>query len=135
MTIASYWVEGVSNKSEHPKEALEFMNYLAKKETAQKLYTQAAKARGFGVPYARVDLADTLKDNKLIYPFVTQLKNAQSSFFVSNTYDGDGGLNTVSNTYLGNAINGIIVDDSSTESVVEILDQGVAQVFAQYGIQ
>lgn len=135
MTIASYWVEGVSAKSTHQSEALHFMRYLARKETAQQLYTEAAKTRSFGEPYARVDLAETLKDNKLVYPFVTQLQNAKSTIFSSDTTDGEGGLNTVSNVYLGNAINGIIVDGSSTVSVVEILNQGVAQALAKYGIQ
>lgn len=135
MTIASYWVEGVSNKSQHQEEALQFMRFLSQKETAQKLYTEAAKTRAFGQPYARVDLADTLKDNKLVYPFVSQLKNAQSTVFSSDTNDGEGGLNSISNIYLGNAINGIIADGSSAESVVETLNQGVAQAFAKYGIQ
>ncbi len=135
MTVASYWVEGVSNKTSHQKEALHFMRYLAKKETAQKLYTEAAKTRSFGQPYARIDLAETLKDNELVYPFVSQLKNAKSSLFSSDTADGEGGLNSLSNIYLGNAINGIIVDNSSTPSVVETLNQGVAQALLKYGVQ
>lgn len=135
MTIASYWVEGVSSKTAHQKEALHFMRYLAKKETAQKLYTEQAKTRAFGEPYARVDLADTLKDNALIYPFVSQLKNARSTVFSSDTNDGEGGLNSLSNIYLGNAISGIIVDNSSALSVVDTLNQGVAQALSKYGVQ
>jgi multiple sugar transport system substrate-binding protein len=81
MTIASYWAEGVSAKSAHQKEALLFIKYLGQKETAQKFYTLAAKSRGFGEPYARVDLADSLKTNVLIYPFVSQLKNDTSTVF------------------------------------------------------
>lgn len=135
MTIASYWVNGVSSRSQYQQEALEFMKFLAQKEISQKIYTESAKTRPFGQPYARVDLADTLKDNTLIYPFVSQLPHAKSSVFVSDTTDANAGLNAVSNTYLGNAVNGIILDGSSTQSVVETLDQGIAQVFAQYGIQ
>lgn len=135
MTIASYWVEGVSNKTAHQQEALQFMRYLSQKETAQKLYTESAKTRAFGAPYARVDLAETLKENELIYPFVSQLKTAKSTVFSSDTNDGEGGLNSVSNIYLGNAINGIIVDNSSTASVVETLNQGIAQTLSKYGVQ
>ncbi|MBI5122739.1 extracellular solute-binding protein [Candidatus Roizmanbacteria bacterium] len=135
MTIASYWVEGVSVKGTHQKEALLFMKYLSKKETAQKFYSEAAKTRAFGELYARTDLADTLKSNDLIYPFVSQLKNAQSSFFASDTFDGESGFNSMNNTYLGNAINSIANDNSSASTAVEILDQGVTQVFSKYGIQ
>lgn len=134
-TIASYWVEGISAKSQHQKEALLFMHYLAQKDTAQKFYAAASKTRAFGEPYARMDLADSLKNNTLIYPFVSQLKNAKSTVFSSDTGDGDSGLNSISNTYLGNAINGIINDDSSTVSVVDTLNQGIAQAFSKYGIQ
>ncbi|HSA83717.1 MAG TPA: extracellular solute-binding protein [Patescibacteria group bacterium] len=134
-TVASYWVTGISNRSANQQEALAFLAYLAQKETVQKLYTEAAKTRPFGQLYPRVDLAESLKANTLIYPFVNQLKNARSSFFVSDTGDGSTGLNSVSNRYLENAVNGIITDGSSTQTVVETLNQGIAQVFAQYGIQ
>jgi ABC-type glycerol-3-phosphate transport system substrate-binding protein len=135
MTIASYWVEGASTKSTHQKEALLFMHYLSKKETAQKFYTETAKTRAFGEPYARTDLADTLKSNALVYPFVSQLKNATSSIFASDTNDGEGGINSLSNTYLGNAINSIVNDGSSAGSAVEILDGGIEQVLTKYATQ
>jgi len=80
--MASYWAEGVSVKSPHQKEALLFMKFLAQKETETRLYSDATKERAFGEPYARVDLASTLRDNKNIYPFVYQAQNASSSLFV-----------------------------------------------------
>lgn len=135
MTIASYWVDGVSAKSTHQKEAFLFMRYLSKKETAQKLYTESAKTRAFGPPYARTDLEASLKDNPLVFPFVSQLKYADSSFFASDTYDGDGGLNSANNTYLSNAINSIINDNFSPATVVDTLDKGVNQTFSKYAIQ
>lgn len=134
-TIASYWAEGVSNKSMHQKEAYLFMRYLLKKETVQKLYTEQAKTRSFGALYARRDLGATLKDNSLVYPFVSQLNNATSSFFASDTNDGDTGLNSSSNKYLENAINAIISDGSSSDTVLTTLNEGVKQVLSKYGVQ
>ena len=133
--IASYWVEGVSSKSPNQKAALQFAQYLSKKETAQKFYSTASKTRAFGAPYARADLAGSLKDNKLVFPFVAQLKTASSSFFASDTYDGEGGINFLSNNYLGNAVNAIINDNTSTQTVVGTLDKGIGQVFKKYGIR
>jgi len=135
MTIASYWVEGASTKSTHQKEALLFMHFLSKKETAQKFYTETAKTRSFGEPYARVDLADTLKSNAIVYPFISQLKNATSSFFASDTADGEGGINSMSNSYLGTAVDSIVNDGSSVGSAVDILDQGMQQVMTKYAVQ
>lgn len=134
-TIASYWVEGVSSQSNNRQEAYTFMHYLAQKETAQKLYKEESKVRPFGTPYARVDLASTLKSNALIYPFVSQLSDASSSIFASDTHDGEGGINFLANQYLQNAVNGVINDNTSIETVVEALQQGVAQIFEKYGIQ
>ena len=135
ITVASYWAEGVSAKSPNQKEALAFMKYLTQKDTLQKLYTQSSKTRAFGEPYPRVDMADELKSNTLVYPFVAQLENAGSSFFVSNTHDGDTGLNKRANSYLENTINAIINDNSSPDSEVPKLQEGVKKVLLENGIQ
>lgn len=129
-TIASYWVEGVSVKSKNQKEALLFLKFLAEKETAQKLYSQESKTRLFGEPYPRKDLADSLKDNSLIYPFVLQANDATSSFFASDT--SDEGLNSQMNTYLGDAVRSIL-DNTSPQTATETLIKGVDQVLGQYG--
>ena len=80
MTIASYWAGRVSSKSKYQKEALLFLGFLAKKETQEKLFAEESKTRLFGEPYARVDLLEKLKDNTVVYPFVSQAKDATSSF-------------------------------------------------------
>ncbi|MBI2195461.1 MAG: sugar ABC transporter substrate-binding protein [Candidatus Levybacteria bacterium] len=129
-TIASYWVEGVSSKSKHQKEAFLFMKYLAQKETEQKLYTAQAKTRLFGEPYARVDLAKSLQSSAIVSPFVLQAKDAVSSFFASDTFDS--ALNSQMNTYLGNAVRSIL-NDTSPQTAAETLANGVASVLAQYG--
>lgn len=129
LTIASYWAEGISLKSKHQKEAMLFLKYLTRKETEQKLFAEQSKTRAFGEPYARTDLAESLKDNKLIYPFVSQASFASSSFFASDTFDN--GLNSQMNNYLGNAIRSVFVN-TSPQTAVETLSQGVTQVLGQY---
>ncbi|EKD64641.1 MAG: hypothetical protein ACD_50C00333G0012 [uncultured bacterium] len=128
-TIASYWVEGVSAKSQYQQEALLFLKFLAEKETAQKFFSESSKTRAFGEPYARIDLADSLKDNPIVYPFVSQGSIAVSSFFSSDTHDN--GLNSQMNTYLGDAVNAVI-NGGSPQSAVVTLTEGVNQVKNQY---
>lgn len=130
VNLASYWAEGVSVKTKHQKEALQFMKYLSLKETEQKLYTEQSKVRTFGEPYGRVDLADILKNNPIVYPFVSQASTAQSSYFIDSTYDN--ALNQQANTYLGNAVNSII-NSTSPESAFEDLVKGITQVLEKYG--
>ncbi len=129
-TIASYWAQGVSSKSKNQKEAFLFMKYLASATTAQKLYTAESKTRAFGQPYGRISLGQGLKDNPVVFPFVSQGKDAVSSFFASDTYDN--GLNSQMNVYLGNAVRSIL-NGGSPQSGAETLEKGVAQVLTQYG--
>ncbi len=129
MTIASYWVEGVSNKSKNQKEADEFLAYLAQKDTMQKLYTAESKTRPFGELYPRVDMAGLLKNNNLIYPFIQQASSAVSSYFAGETFDS--GINAQMNGYLANAINSVL-GNTSSQTAMDTLTKGVSQVLSQY---
>lgn len=130
MTIASYWANGVSVKSSHQKEALLFVKFLAQKGTEEKLFTEQSKTRLFGQPYARTDLADSLKTNTFVYPFILQAKDAVSSFFADSTYDN--GLNSKMNAYLGKAVESVL-GNTSPQTAIDAFSQGVAQVLKQYG--
>lgn len=129
MTMASYWVNGVNAKSKYQKEALLLIKFLSMKETMQKIFSESSKTRTFGEPYPRIDLADSLKDNSLVYPFITSANDATSSFFASDTFDE--GINNQMNAYLGNAVRSIL-GNTSLDSVVDTLIQGVNQVLQQY---
>jgi len=130
ITIASYWAEGVSSKTKHQKEAFIFMQYLAQKETTQKLFIEESKTRNFGVPYARMDLADSLS-NTIAYSFVQNASSAISSYFVDGTYDN--GLNTKANSYLNAAVESILRGTSSQEATETFL-KNIPQVLNQYGL-
>ena len=132
MTVASYWAEGVSSQSPNKKEALLFMKHLVKKETAQKFYEAAAKERGFGEPPARKDLAESIQDEPLVAPFVNQMDNATSSYFMSDTYDGDTGMNSVLNNYLRDAVNAIVIDHTSEDTAVGKLNTAISQILKKY---
>ena len=130
VALASYWVEGASVNSKHQREVLLFMKFLSKKETEQKLYAAQAKVRDFGEPFARVDLADSLKTNPLVYPFVLQAPNALSTPFVDQTYDN--GLNQQLNTQLETVINAHQDDGFSQEALTTFI-KSVGQTLQQYG--
>lgn len=128
-TIASYWVEGISSKTKYQNQAILFMQYLARKETAQKLFAEESKVRNFGEPYARVDLAESL-NNSVAYPFVASAPSAVSSFFVDGTHDN--GLNSKMNSYLNAAVDSIL-KGASPQTAAETLSQGATGVLKQYG--
>jgi multiple sugar transport system substrate-binding protein len=131
-TIASYWVEGVSSRTKFSKEAFEFLKFLARRETMEKMYSKEARVRLFGSLYPRSDMADLLKTNTLIYPFVAQGEIAVSTIFSSDTHD-DAMVKSL-NSYLGNAVRAIINENSSPQSAVETLAAGVSQVLSKYAV-
>lgn len=130
-TVASYWAEGVTSKTKNSKEAFEFIEYLSKPETMQKLYQTQSKVRLFGTLYPRRSMAPLLSSNNLVYPFVAQADDAQSTYFSSDTYDGENGMITQMNVYMGNAVRSVN-NNTSADSAIDTLAKGVAQVLSRY---
>ncbi len=132
LSIASYWVEGVSRYSKNQIEAWKFIKYLAEKDNMTKLYENQAKMRIFGEPYSRVDLAQTLIQNEYVGPVIQQAKYYVSIPTISRTYDN--GLNDEIIRYIENAINATIQGTSYSEAL-NTAQQGVSQVFTRYKIE
>ncbi len=132
VSLASYWVEGVSRFSQNQLEAWKFLRFLVEKENLTKLYQEQSKTRPFGEPYSRVDLASTLVQNEYIGAVITQAKDMKSLPTVGRTYDD--GLNDEINKYLEDAVNATVKSVSAQEAFA-IAGQGVKQVFEKYGIK
>jgi ABC-type glycerol-3-phosphate transport system substrate-binding protein len=132
VTIASYWVEGVSSKTKHPKEAFEFLQFLTQRATLEKMFATQSRLRGFGELYPRTDMANLLQDNALLYPFVEQAKKAKSTIFSSDTQDDSD--TKILNDYLADAIRSVVGDNTSPESAIETVSKGVASVIEKYDI-
>jgi multiple sugar transport system substrate-binding protein len=128
---ATYWVEGVSQKSEHPKEAWEFLKFLSKKETMQKFYTEQSKVRLFGEIPSRVDLANLYLSNPYVGPFLEQASYAQSWYLSSRTWDN--GLNEKVIKYFENAVNAVLEGETANKSL-QTAAQGVSQILSQYRV-
>lgn len=130
-TVASYWAEGISVKTKHSEEALLFLQYLSRPETLTKLNQIKTKISPIGVLYPRKSMSPLLSSNDLMYPFVAQADNAQTTYFSADTYDGEKGMISQMNVYLGNAIRSIN-NNSSVSSATEDLINGVNQVLSRY---
>jgi len=132
VTWASYWVEGVSAKSKNQKAAWEFVNYLTSREAAMKLYTEAAKTRLFGEPYARVELGDSLKGDPYVGAYIKEAGlDARSFPLASRTFDN--GLNDKLIQYLVDAVNGM-AGGAGPSAVLGTMASGFRQVLSTYGL-
>ncbi len=130
-TVASYWAEGVSSRTKNSKEAFAFIEHLAKPEVLQKLQQTQAKVRLFGTLYPRKSMSSLLSSNGLVYPFIAQADDAQSTFFSADTYDGETGMISQMNVYLGNAIRSMN-NNTSVQTAVDTLSDGVGEVLSRY---
>ena len=131
ITWASYWIEGVSQKSSHSQEAWQFLAYLSSKPVMTKMYNLASQSRLFGEPYSRQDLAGSLQADPYVDAFLSQAMAAQSWPLASRTFDN--GLNDKLIKYYQDAINSYLKNDPE-KNIIETLSQGVTQVLSQYGV-
>lgn len=132
VTWATYWVEGVSRKSQNQPEAWAFVKYLTQKQTLQKLYSEASKVRLFGEPYSRVDMADLIQDDPIAGPFVKQAPDLTSWYLSSRTYDA--GINDKIIQYFLDAVNSVSKETSTTKSALTTVSTGVNTILGQYGL-
>lgn len=132
VTWASYWVEGVSAKSKNQEAAWKFMTYLTSKEAVTMLYSEAAKTRVFGEPYARVDMASTIADDPFAGAYVAQAANAKSFPLASRTFDN--GLNDRLIKYLEDAVNAVANDGVAPKAALETAGAGFRQVLSSFGL-
>lgn len=128
---ASYWVEGVSNKSKLQPQAFTFLKYMTSREVVTKLYSEAAKTRLFGEVYARSDLGVTIEADSFAGAYAKQGKTAKSFPLASRTFDN--GLNDKLIKYLEDAVNSVSAG-SAPSAALTTAASGFRQVLSQYGL-
>jgi multiple sugar transport system substrate-binding protein len=128
---ASYWVEGVSARSKNQQAAWEFVKYLTSAEATTKLYSDTAKTRLFGEPYARMEQANAIQDDPYAGAFVKQAVFARSFPLASRTFDN--GINDKLIKYLEDAVNAMIAGSSPTQ-VLQTAASGFRQVLSSYNL-
>ncbi len=132
LSLANYWIEGVSRFSANQEEAWKFLRFLTEKENMTKLFEYESKTRLFGEPYSRIDLAPLLVQNQYLDPVIKQADNYISLPLVTRTFDN--GMNDEIIKYLENAINSTAQGVSYGEAL-KTAKQGVDQVFSKFQIQ
>lgn len=129
---ASFWAEGVSAKSQHQKEAWEFVKFLTSRESERLLYATASQIRLFGEPYSRVDLANEITNDPIAGAFVNQGPYYKSWYLNSNTFDN--GINDEMIKYWKDGVNAILAG-TNPQVALQTVDKGVKQVLQKYGVR
>jgi multiple sugar transport system substrate-binding protein len=132
LSIANYWVEGVSKVSQNQLEAWKFIKFLSEKDNMVKLYANQTKTRIVGEPYSRVDLADQLAKSPYLSVVIQQAPQYVSLPLISRT--NDNGLNDRIIDYLKNAVNATI-NGLGYQEAANIAQKGIDQILGQYKLQ
>ena len=128
---ATFWVEGVAQKSKYKKEAWEFLKFLSSPQTLEKLFQAQSNIRLFGEIYPRKEMAEKLKTNPLVAPFINQVSSAKTWYLCSFTHDN--GINDRMIKYFEDAVNAVNAGKTAKEAL-KTTGQGVSQLLSQYGI-
>jgi len=123
---ATYWVESVSNQSEHPEIAWALLEFMSQKESLRKMYTQASQERLFGNPFPRIDMADQLIGDPYVGAYIQQAPIAYSWPMANRTFDQ--GINDRIIKYYQDLINA-----GGGMEALQTVANGVTQVLSQYG--
>lgn len=128
---ATYWVEGVSAKSAHKREAWEFIKYLQSDEVLIKLYNESAKSpqRFFGEPYPKVTMAPKLASDPIVGAFISQAPYARSFHMASRTFDN--GINDQIIKAYEDAVNAVAKGTQASKAL-ETTAKNVSQILGRY---
>ena len=130
---STYWVEGVNQNSKYQKEAWKFLQFLATKESLQKMYTAASQIRAFGEIYPRKSMIESMNGNALTQPFVKAADVSTNWYLSSRTFDE--GLNDEMAKYFGDAINGMVLKNMGSDEVMTSLQSGIQQLKQKYSLR
>ncbi len=127
---ATFWVEGVSVRSEKQAAAWQFLEFLSKEESLERIFKAGSQVHYIGQLYPRIDMADKLKQDPLLAPFLEQASYAKSWYLSSRT--ADSGINDNIIKYFEDAVNRSLMGaNSELETTVT---QGVASVLSRYQV-
>lgn len=129
----SYWVEGINAKSEKQKEIWKFMEFLASKETIDKLFTAGSQIRSFGQMSPRKSDQEKMMSNAKVKPFIMNADSAYNWYLSSNTFDN--GLNDEMIKYFGDAINSLSLLNKPIDEVIKTLESGINQLIVKYNLK
>jgi len=98
-SYATYWVEGVWNRSSDKDEAWKFLKFISSKESLEKLNSKIRARTSIERPSPYMDMAPVLLKDPIVGSVVKLAPSAKSWFLDSDTHDGTTGINSQVNEF------------------------------------
>ncbi|HDQ88547.1 MAG TPA: extracellular solute-binding protein [candidate division WWE3 bacterium] len=114
----SFWMEGVSAKSQNAAVAWDFLKFLVEKEQQLSFFNSSSNYRGFGSPYARKDLSDELALNDYLRPYVLDAPYAKTAEIAGRS--GNSRQEEAIREAINSVLSGISAGEALTKAKAEI---------------
>ena len=136
VSYATYWVQGVWNKSPNKELAWDFLKFLSKKESLEEIYKNSTVAGLVGMAYPRIDMRDELISDPIMGSIVALAPDSKSWYLMSKTNDGEEGLNTLLDAVFQTGLDSLSATKNrkGVTHVVETIDEDSARVYTKFGI-
>jgi ABC-type glycerol-3-phosphate transport system substrate-binding protein len=134
LSLATYWVEGVTRTSKNQIEAWRFLEYLSSEESLRTMYEIQTQTRVPGAPFSRVDMADEMLQNELLAPVIQQARDDVyiSLPLASRTHDQ--ALNEEVIEYLRGAVDRAL-NSTAYQSALGSAHKGITQALQRNNVE
>ncbi|MBU0569893.1 extracellular solute-binding protein [Patescibacteria group bacterium] len=129
MSYATYWVQGVWEKSTNMEASWKFLKYLSTKESLEKLNQNISGKTNLRRMSPRIDSAYSFVKDPILGSIVALVASSKSWYLADETYDGLEGINSqINEIYKG------IVNNGKKGNISEDAINSISTLFSQHGI-
>lgn len=93
-SYATYWVQGVWNKSVNKEEAWKFLKFLSSSESLEKINKNIKEMESVQRAYPRPEMNGIFKQDRILASVVALAPNAMTWYLADKTNDGPAGINS-----------------------------------------
>lgn len=131
---ATYWVEGVWERSANSDLAWELLKFMSEKTQLETLFELTSRTQLLGDPYPRIDMSNLINENPIVGSVIALAADTKSWYLVSETYDGITGINSQLEAVFKEAVDKAITR-TTPRKALEPVPGEVAKILSQYGIR
>jgi ABC-type glycerol-3-phosphate transport system substrate-binding protein len=132
VTYASYWTEGVWNRSVNKDLAWDFLHFISTPESLIRINQNRKINNKIERVYPRMDMVALQASDRILGSIVKLSMSAKSWYLADKTNDGESGINTQLNSLYAKTLNGRT--DYPMTADMNNLASEVASALAKYGI-
>lgn len=130
VAYATYWVQGVWNKSTNKDDAWKFLRFLSERSSLEKLNSERKAVKNFELASPRMDMARMYLQDPILSSVVAQADNARSWYLADETFDGETGINSkVAELY-----EEVVLSKDKPKNTLEEMAPSLAHLLSKYGI-